>query len=154
MYCNKCGKFIESGNVCAECQAEEQTKANDYVISDTILTGAPTFVPQPDPTNRMFGFGKALASTIMSYFGFIFVYVALIASIADAEVAAVLYFLATPLVVIPLIFGIQSIKTFVRRKATCAKPVATLVLGIVGLATSAIAALIEAIGLLALLAML
>ena len=46
------------------------------------------------------------------------------------------YILAMPLLVISIIFGIKSIVVFKKRKNLPAKPVATLILGIIGLAIS------------------
>ncbi len=154
MYCSNCGKFIDyKAKLCKECEAAlNSAQVPPYADvppytppnADTSGQGAysdqqgyypPTVDPyfyctEPEPYNRMFGFGKALASTIMGVIGFVFVYIALIAASFGAG------FLMTAVslgVSIPaLVFGIQSIKCFVRRKATCAKNIPTLVLGIYG----------------------
>ena len=93
----------------------------------------------------MYGFGKALASTILGHIGFFISYIALL--FVATEVAAFMGFMfflfGLPVTIIPIILGINSIKTFSRRKPPCVRPVATLVLGIVGLAMSAFAALFE-----------
>jgi hypothetical protein len=60
-----------------------------------------------------------------------------------AEAGLVLSFIALPLIIIPIIFGIVSIKTFTARKINCAKPIPTLVLGIVGLSSGALAAFFD-----------
>ena len=86
----------------------------------------------PEPENRMYGFKKALSSTIVGFIGFIWTYISLITCLTDPE-ALVLTFIALPLIIIPLSQGISSIKTFNERKSTCAKPIATLILGINGL---------------------
>ena len=101
--------------------------------------------PQPQkkyaPENRMVGFPKALTSTILSNVGFIFVYIAMI--VAAIEPGAGLFFtlLSLPLVIIPLIYGIESIKVFAASKNYTPKPIATLILGIAGLSMSALSAI-------------
>lgn len=169
MYCNKCGKEIEQGNLCKECEAAEE-KVQSEVLStpetEPVVEAVPAveaepinkelskvvFVDEiapatseacgmPEPHNRMFGFGRALTSTILSNVGFIFVYASLLVSaVAEIGAAIVLIILSLPLIIIPFIFGILSIKVFKSRKASCVKPVPTLILGIVGLATSAFSA--------------
>ena len=139
MYCNRCGKEIESGNICDACAAAayrasvaEKAAKENYAPLETDA--------MPDPQNRMYGFGKALVSTILSSVGFIFAYIALLFSAVVPETGLAMSFLALPLIIIPFIFGIKSINLFKSRKATCAKPIATLILGIVGLSTAAMTA--------------
>ena len=143
MYCNKCGKEIESGNLCAECAAPKVTVnevKEEYFFADEYVK-----IPS-DSNNRMYGFGKALTSTILSFFGFIFAYVALICSTWASETALVFVFLALPLLIIPIVFGGVSIKAFVSRKNSgCVKPVPTLVLGIVGLSIGCFSMIFEII---------
>ncbi len=103
----------------------------------------------PEPNNRMYGFGKALTSTILSEIGFVFVYVALIATIAAPVGGLVLSLLSLPLIIIPLVMGIASIKVFKARRSTCVKPIPTLILGIVGTSTAAVTAWIAIITILA-----
>lgn len=161
MYCCKCGKEIPSGTLCPECAAQNQAQyvppytppytphvrqAPDY----SYINGQPNWMPEPN--NRMFGFGKALASTIMSSIGFVFAYIGLFLMIWEDEAAAAFILLSIPLVIIPLVFGISSIKLFSSRKNFCAKPVATLVLGIVGVATAAVAAIFSFFDLMILMA--
>ena len=126
-YCNKCGKEILSGELCSDCAAAQNNAAEDIIVA---------------PQSRMNGFGKALTSTILSVVGFIFFYVAMLLSIASPIAAVFGFIFSLPLVIIPMIFGIQSIKVFKRTSAPDPKPVATLVLGIVGLAMSALTALL------------
>ncbi len=98
--------------------------------------------PEEQKNPRMLGFKKALAGTIIGYVGFIIVVIVYFfaamgasAGMYDTEVfigaAAFGSLLIVPAVVgtiLPLVFGINSIKTF--RKATGPKPIATLILGI------------------------
>ncbi len=141
MYCNKCGKQIETGTLCRECalaDAIAKTEQKEFVEA-TVLTHEPENL-FPDPHNRMFGFGKALASTIMSTIGFFLSYAAIIATIESPGAALVLTLLSVPLAVLPLIWGINSIKLFKTRAKTCAKPIPTLVLGIYGVAMAGMTA--------------
>jgi hypothetical protein len=93
----------------------------------------------------MLGFGKALASTIMSVICYIFGIVAYIFAVVgstvtetDPEAALVMLVaafvlhlvFALPLAIIALVMGIKSIKLF--KRTVGKKPVATLILGIVG----------------------
>ena len=142
MYCNRCGKEIESGNICDACAAAayrasmaEKSAKENYAPLETDA--------MPDPQNRMYGFGKALVSTILSSVGFIFAYMALAFCFIEPETGLAMSFITLPLIIIPIIFGIKSINLFKARKASCAKPIATLILGIVGLSTAAIAAFFD-----------
>ena len=155
MYCNKCGKEIENGFLCEECAVIEKPCTETYdeapvkeaEVTEPVETIASACEqntnPLPEPQNRMFGFGKALASTILSTVGFIFVYIGMIFSMVEPGAGLPLILLSMPLVIIPLIFGILSIKVFMERKATCAKPIPTLILGIEGLSTAAFAAFFQ-----------
>ena len=97
------------------------------------------YVPTGNP--RMIGFGKSLTSTILSFFGYIFSYIALIVSAEEEPVGGlVLLLMALGMSIPALIFGITSIKTSARVAAQkLPRPIATLVLGIVGLGFSAMA---------------
>lgn len=176
MYCNRCGKQIESGVMCTDCliselatsmsketsnrESEKTTEqtyqdpvyqtpvyqpANDSFSQQT-ATEEPVFTSvMPEPNNRMFGFGKALASTIVGFIGFIWGYVWFFMSLLDGtgEVSLVLAVLLAPMVAVSMAFGIKSIKTFMARKTTCVKPIPTLILGIVGTACGSLAALFD-----------
>lgn len=106
---------------------------------------------QPDPLNRMFGFGKALAATILGFIGFITSYVGIMMLVEMAQITGyysydmtsgvVALLMALPCFIIALILGIQSISCFKKRKDTCAKNIPTLVLGIVGVALAGLTAL-------------
>ncbi len=161
-FCNKCGKQIESGIICPECAIAEYEKAQLNKISNVPMPEAPvcepqapvcepqtpvyepvvTHVPQPeipapvqhsdlrDPNNKKFGFTRALLSTIFGGVAFI------ISFISPFIEDAIGFILILPLLVISIIFGIKSIVVFKKRKNLPAKPIATLILGIVGLAIS------------------
>lgn len=128
MYCNKCGKEILAGTLCDEC--------------------ATPITPLYLQNGKKLGFGKALTSTIMGDVGMFLVYIALVLSLAEPVAGLVLALFCIPLVIIPLVLGIKSIKTFAVNKHLSPRPVATLVLGIIGLSTSAFAAFFHFITLL------
>ena len=147
MYCPKCGKFYEyEGDVCKECEAaERQADFSDvsYAQSSNDYGSDLRYGGEPEPENRMYGFGKALASTIIGEIGFVFAYIAyfcsLISTYDEAAGAAIVFLIMSiPLCIIPLVQGISSIKCFIRRKATCAKNIPTLVLGINGTVMAAV----------------
>ena len=133
MYCVNCGKAVTGemyGNMCYECASRVAT----YV--------QPIKPPYGDPANKKVGFGNALAATIMGVIGFIFSYIAFIVSgvlMGDSAVAWVLLLASIGLSIASLALGIGSIKVFSGFKNARPKPVATLVLGIVGIVSSALA---------------
>lgn len=150
MYCRKCGKeiFYESP-ICKECEeAELFFNFNEQPINF-----------QQEPVgDRKEGFGKALTATIL---GAIAVFISAIAfGVVTAlieqytanyyydttaigsivAVGVVFSLIATGLAIPALILGIKSIKVFkLAVNEGRVKPIATLVLGIVGVATSALA---------------
>ena len=82
MFCNNCGKKIESGIFCQECaliesqktakeevalaeiEVEPKTESEPTKEEETVETASDPIV-QTDPGSRMVGFGKALASTLL-----------------------------------------------------------------------------------------
>ena len=164
--------------LCKECEAElvKQTKSTDTTADQDVppyqgdMPPYGTEVPpygfygqqgyyqpqmdpysystEPDPTNRMYGFGKALTSTILSFFGFLFAYISVVLGAFEPEAGVVILLISLPCTVISFIFGLQSINTFRARKATCAKPIATLVLGIEGISTAGVAIFVSMMALI------
>ena len=153
MYCNKCGKYISQGTKCDDCARAEyyasqaqQPQQPAYNYANGNPYARQNYSCEPEPKNRMYGFGKALTSTILSCFGFLWSYIAFTEAAsywADEETALVLILMGIPFIVVSLIFGIQSIKVFARRKNTCVKPIATLILGISGLSMAGLSAFIS-----------
>lgn len=143
MYCSKCGKKINEGMICAECFAREASSYKSETIEipethyqdNSIRTAYTTTVRETVPTkSRMEGFGKALTSTILSFFGFIFSYVSLILILAEVDIAISVVFLlfSLPLTIIPFVQGVNSIRLFKETTAPDPKPIPTLILGING----------------------
>lgn len=106
---------------------------------------APVATPAAAPAdadNKMFGFGKALTSTLLGFFGFIFSIICFASSAVGGGIIGFIFFYpaALTMAIISLIFGIKSISTFkARGRACCAKPIATLILGIVGVVLASLA---------------
>ncbi len=147
MYCVKCGKELKEGyvgSVCEECQGIQNEKAMPEEVKNSLYSANKV-------NYRMFGFGKALTSTILSVFGYIFSLSGYIGALAvltvnnmgDVDegiaVAITLIVMSLPLVIISLIFGIQSINNFKYCKnRNFPKPIPTLILGISGVVFSAL----------------
>ena len=140
MFCSYCGKQTDyEGKLCKECEAAFQNAQS----GDNTAYGDQGYYPpefdryfytsEPEPYNVMFGFGKALASTVMGTVGFVFVYIALGLALFSGGAGFLLTAVVLGLSIPALVFGIQSVKCFMRRKATCAKNIPALVLGINGI---------------------
>ena len=161
MYCTRCGKEIDyDAIVCNEClekekNAEAQCEAPraEDVKAEPQYQEVPRYqYAEPAPAApvysanpRMLGFGKALTSAILGFVGWIFSYVALVVSAVsieydDAIIAGVLFLLVGIGLSVPaLIFGIKSITLFKScTRVGAAKPIPTLILGIVGLSFAAL----------------
>ena len=179
MYCKKCGKQLDyDGDICKECQeAETYFGSTQEQPVETPVTTEPTTQPVSQEADKKFGFGTALASTIMGAIAYFIMaiasgiplgvieaieeaglYTAEISEIAMAGIAVTMVFwvIGVGLSIPALIMGIKSIKCFVaRKKAGYVKPIPTLVLGLIGLIASATAILfaLSALALVAALAM-
>ncbi|MBE6595738.1 MAG: hypothetical protein E7644_08070 [Ruminococcaceae bacterium] len=146
MYCTKCGKEMDyDATVCRECQQAETAEVLTPIIE--------SIDPAPRRNPRMRGFGKALASAIVGFVGMycaVFFYIFGMVGIGiHAESGAplgtsivstiVLELISLIPAVIALVFGIRSIKVFRATPADQPKPIPTLVLGIVGVASAGFA---------------
>ncbi len=109
----------------------------------------PAYSQQPDfgANPRMYGFGKALASTILGFVGyfltmysFIFIVMALDMGGDDSVITSALFLvMSIAMGVVALILGIKSVKVFTyMKKCNAPKPIATLILGISGIIFAAI----------------
>jgi hypothetical protein len=175
MYCRKCGKYMEgNAQFCDDCINEakmvlreiENIAATDATevdkkeeVKNDLFDDAPqvdkpvapiaqpvTPVARPIKNERMNGFGPALTSTIMGFFGFIFAYVALILMIVMIGVP--FWLMSIGLTIPSLIMGIKSIKVFKDAgRLKRAKPIATLILGIAGTSLAGFAAFFDFIAL-------
>jgi hypothetical protein len=106
----------------------------------------------------MRGFGKALTSTILGFIGYFFsVFTMAMLATEDPDVAiagGVFFVMSLPLTIIPLIFGLKSIGLFKSTPAGMPKPIATLILGIVGLFFAALSLLFLSLALIILMGVL
>lgn len=143
MYCNKCGKHIESGIICPECAiAEYEKNSTNKVAPIKEDSTSFNYIPFPEPNNRMYGFGIALTAQILAIIGVFVSYFAVLANILISTVTGVILgFISLLFVFIPLFLAIESIQTFKKRKHPCKRPIATLILGISTLETIPLAAI-------------
>lgn len=174
MYCTKCGKLIDGdASLCPECEAKAKAKVeadsapqSATAQNTTVYTAPPQPAPQQtsvDPTNSvMYGFGKALTSTILGLIGYFFAIIAYYGSIGSGmavrESSIVLYVLMTllsiPFFILSIIFGPKSIKAFVAQKnAGKKKPIPALVLGIVGTVFAGLTAVYVLLGFIVMIAL-
>ena len=150
MYCNKCGRAIDSGYLCNDCAIESFTHTESNYSNDNATSSTATesdyyrenLNPIPDPKNRMYGFGKALTSTILGQIAFAIIYSSLYMFYGE-DVYAVIIVMTIPMVIVSMILGIKSINTFKSRKGNCVRPIPTLILGINGLVNAAITGLLQ-----------
>ena len=109
------------------------------------------YQPQSTTGNpRMNGFGKALASTILSFFGYCFALAAVeVAAFEMPGAAVIVLMMALGMSIPALVMGIKSIKTFTNApKMGLPRPIATLILGISGVSMAALALLLGFIALI------
>ncbi len=158
-----CGKQTDNPDgICDECKAKAEQEKDVFFDEPTTAqpVAQPTVTTTP-PTNmtRMYGFKKSLAGTILGVIGYVFAMIpSVLFNIYEIfeqtgtftaselnEIATVyqgmswfFFVVALPLGILGLIFGIQGINKFKEAKAQGVKPVATLVLGIVGVAGDAV----------------
>ena len=144
MQCKECGKWtISDDGLCSECRAKKNGSAQPEVYHN--------------PHNTRVGFKTALASVILPIVAVIVMFIALIGmdvGLANAgtgqggfgaDVASVFFYsgvlfamAGVYLAVVSVIYSVKSILTYrnVVKWGSAEKPVATLVLGIVGSAES------------------
>lgn len=160
MYCRKCGKQIDYDSpICKECQEElihSISQVEPKVEVKEVVQPQQAQKPQPQGS-RMEGFGKALTSTILGVVSYVLVLFAFIFIVAggaarDAtmydeyayssatsmfSLGIVCMMISIGLAITSLILGIKSIKCFIKQKKEGkVKPIATLILGITGVAGS------------------
>ena len=124
---------------------------NAYQTNPYQNTAYTPYQPQPTTGNpRMNGFGKALASTILSFFGYCFALAAIeVAAFEMPGAAVIVLMMALGMSIPSLVMGIKSIKTFTNApKQGLPRPIATLILGISGVSMAALALLLGFIALI------
>ena len=115
-----------------------------YTNPNTAYTPYQTQPPVSGGNPKMRGFGKALTSAILSFASYIFSAITNGIAVSELPGATVVFLMMTLGMAIPaLIMGIKSITTFTSAgKQGQPRPIATLILGIVGVAMTAITFLI------------
>ena len=172
MYCTRCGKQIDyDAPLCLECTAEMANKAREekkynesempradhaseqtyensaqqtYTAPQQTYTAPQQTYVAPKPDTRKEGLGKAICSLVLSFLISTFGGMAIGFMISELTGAGVFFALATVAMgVVSIINGAMSIKTFknVKNEGNPA-PIPTLIIGIVGLAMSALSLLI------------
>lgn len=162
MYCNKCGKKIPDGELlCEDCKAQEAKSTAVEREVTTYFGEESAAKPAAPKYTRMFGFGPSLAGAITSVAGLAFVLVAfiyrlalIVMRIAERETSEVIpeevFIIFTAMIItfvviglicaiLGLIFSIKAIKLVKEAKANGVKPIATMVLSIVGTVSAGIA---------------
>ena len=162
MYCKKCGKKLDyDGDLCEECRNRELVYGDEQTKAETASTaydpfdepstdanratgnGNVAYMPSGENGDRMHGFGKALTSAILGDVGVVLAYFGIYASIFSVGLGIFLILGSIALAVLGLVFGIQSVQTFIADKnAGRVKPIATLVCGIIGIVGSAVTAFV------------
>lgn len=177
MYCNKCGQEIDPNiGYCKSCEQNETFFSKSENVEQPSTQPQQTQTPNTQPVqpgDKKFGFKKALAATILGVIGNSVMSIAMgiaagfveqtalldaleLASFALIGIVLTSLFLIVGAVleIIALVLGIKSIITFVQRKKSgYAKPIPTLILGIVGTASAAVSFIYGALALLMLLAL-
>lgn len=131
-YCVRCGKKLEDDSgLCEDCRKQQQNQTTEIAHSE--VTVNQVTATEEQPSGRMDGFGRALTSVILSH-ACMAISLVLFWVVTLKEGFCLLLLLGSIAPqIISLVFGIKSINVFKRNKREGnAKPVATLVLGIVG----------------------
>ena len=137
MFCTKCGKQIDyNSTVCNECARAENSF---FDASQQYNTDSQPQIVEPMPEkpkgSRMVGFGGALTAAILGYIAMAFAMIAFMLWLGvasfDEIVAYIFFFCVSALVmsIIAIVNGAKAIKVF---RESITRPIATLVLGIVG----------------------
>ena len=166
MFCKYCGKQLPDGDICHECAAKLEEKASASGASAAPVPQKNRATYNGAEITKSFGIGKAITSiitggagVISSAFGFVFALLAFLGKAPDtvyegmtpeqieafrsmaqgfSVAAIVLLCISAALAAVALVFGIKSIKNFTIAKAQGVKPVATLVIGIIGIVCGAV----------------
>ena len=144
MFCTKCGKQIDyNSTVCNEC-ARAENSFFDASQQYNTYPQPPIVEPTPESkkSSRMVGFGGALTSAILgeiaATFGmipFLFIF----GGVASGAILGFGIFLVIGAIVmgiIAIVKGAKSIKVF---RESSPKPIATFILGLVGIVGAALA---------------
>ena len=146
MYCRKCGKEIDyEAEYCKECQktnAYYEKMAEGIELTDVVTYEAALKQEQEEELaakgSRMEGFWIALSSVIVGCVAYILLIVSVSYLALEATAGTTLMLMTLGACIYSLVMGIRSVKCFnAQKEAGKVKPVATLVLGIVGIVIGA-----------------
>ena len=144
MFCSKCGKQIDyNSTVCNEC-ARAENSFFDASQQYNTYPQPPIVEPTPEPKkgSRMVGFGDALTATILGDIAATFGMIPFLFIFGGVASGAILgfgiFFVIGAIVmgVIAIVKGAKSIKVF---RESSPKPIATFILGLIGIVGSALA---------------
>ena len=148
MYCKRCGKYIESGDLCAECVSEEIVFGKEVVVKQ---------YKEKDPSRKA-GLKRGVIGACLGVFAVIFAVIGFVLAtlvgvfntmtseiVFGKEMAipvVILVALAIVTTVLGGVFGVRSVAfAFRDRKANGVLPIATLVLGYVAIGCALAAAI-------------
>ena len=133
MYCKYCGTYVEGeSDVCPNCKSKENLNNN------ALIDNTPTYTEQEKYNDRRAGLKGGIAGCILGFIGSITSGIALGLVEFFPVISIIFVLISIALAIVSLLKGIQSIKTFISfSKQGKAKPIATLILGIVSIVFSA-----------------
>ena len=134
MKCSYCEQeMAEDAKFCPNCGKEK------VVVVETTEPQAQV-VENKDAITRKYGFNGALTATIFGSCSFIGYIIAMFLTVFAPALGAMLGIACTVFSILAIVKGAKAIKAFIYAKNTArVKPVATLVLGIVGVVAGAFA---------------
>lgn len=140
---NQESDFVAAGATGADKTESTNTNQQYYYSApnptytyQTVYNSQQNTVPSGNP--RMIGFGKSLASLILSEVGAVFSAIAFfVTGMGAVGAGIVLFMMALGMAIPALVLGIQSIKTSSRVAAqNLPRPILTLIFGIIGTASA------------------
>ena len=138
-----CGEYAQpqpcyNGNVSLFYSEQPKINTPVAVMGEQVEAG--------EKSTRMAGFGIALAGTIISFASIFLMFFSIVGLAVASAGGVILFMLTIASTVVSIVFGIKSISTFVSvKREGNPVPIATLILGINGLATAAFILLYTAI---------
>lgn len=145
MKCSFCGQEMnEDNNFCPYCGKEQVIVVNAKEVEPeaTQVQSTVQSASNPQEISSKYGFDGALKATIFGVCSFVSFLFSLFLTILAPALGVMLSIAGVIFAVFGIVKGVRGIKDFIYAKNTAnVKPVATLVLGIVGVASAACAIL-------------
>ena len=136
MYCKKCGTYIDGeSELCPACQAQEDFNFNN---NTNVINNEPIYTEEEKSKDRRAGLSTAITGCVFGAVSSFLVGIGMgLVEVAPA-VGIIFSLIAVVFSVLALVKGIQSINVFKdSTKTGKAKPIATLILGIVSVVFAA-----------------